>query len=309
MKAAFIEQFGGPEVLKCGDLPDPVAAPGEVVIDVVAASVNAADWKFRAGQYAQNVQPKFPLIPGRDFSGVISAAGNGVEDLNVGDAVFGVCEAGQEGAYAEKIAVKAAIIAKKPEELSHVNAAALALTGLTAISAVEETLKLQPGETILIQGGAGGVASFAIQFAKQIGARVITTTSAANRDYVRDLGADKIIDYNAQDFTQIVTGCDAVFDTVGGDVALKSFAVLKPGGRAAFIASGAQAPKPNRNDVTSLRPPVRRARQHLERIAQLFQAGAIRPPEIKLYRLSEAADAHRLSESRHFRGKLVFQVR
>jgi len=309
MKAAFIEQFGGPEVLKYGDFPDPVAAPGDVVIDVVAASVNAADWKFRAGQYSKNAQSKFPLIPGRDFSGVISAAGNGVEDLNVGDAVFGVCEAGQEGAYAEKIAVKAAIIAKKPEGLSHVNAAALALTGLTAISAVEETLKLQPGETILIQGGAGGVASFAIQFAKHIGARVITTTSAANRDYVRDLGADKIIDYNAQDFTQVVTGCDAVFDTVGGDVAQKSFAVLKPGGRAAFIASGAQAPKPNRNDVTSLRPPVRRARQHLERIAQLFQAGAIRPPEIKLYRLSEAADAHRLSESRHFRGKLVFQVR
>jgi NADPH:quinone reductase-like Zn-dependent oxidoreductase len=309
MKAAFIEQFGGPEVLKYGDLPDPVAAPGEVVIDVVAASVNAADWKFRAGEYAKNVQPKFPLIPGRDFAGVISAAGSGVEGLNVGDAVFGVCEAGQEGAYAEKIAVKAAIVAKKPEGLSHVNAAALALTGLTAISAVEETLKLQRGETILIQGGAGGVASFAIQFAMQIGARVITTTSAANRDYVRDLGADEIIDYNAQDFTQVVTGCDAVFDTVGGDVAQKSFAVLKPGGRAAFIASGAQAPKPNRNDVTSLRPPVGRARRHLERVAQLFQAGAIRPPEIKLYRLSEAADAHRLSESRHFRGKLVFQVR
>ena len=170
-------------------------------------------------------------------------------------------------------------------------------------------MKLQHGETILIQGGAGGVASFAIQFAKHIGARVITTTSAVNRDYVRDLGADEIIDYNAQDFTQVVAGCDAVFDTVGGDVAQKSFAVLKPGGRAAFIASGAQAPKPNRNDVTSLRPPVRRARQSLERIAQLFQAGAIRPPEIKFYRLSEAADAHRLSESRHFRGKLVFQVR
>ena len=130
--------------------------------------------------------------------------------------------------------------------------------------------------------------SFAIQFAKHIGARVITTTSAANCDYVRELGADEIIDDNAQDFTQVVTGCDAVFDTVGGDVAQKSFAVLKPGGRAAFIASGAQAPKTNRNDVTSLRPPVRRARQHLERIAQLFQAGAIRPPEIKLYRLSEA---------------------
>jgi hypothetical protein len=183
-KAAFIEQYGGPEVLKYGDLPDPVAGTGEVVIDVVAASVNAADWKVRAGEYARHAQSKFPLIPGRDFAGVISAVGNGVVDLKIDDAVFGVCEAGQEGAYAEKITVKAAIIAKKPEGLSHVNAAALALTGLTAISAVEETLKLQPGETISIQGGAGGVASFAIQFAKHIGARVITTTSAANRDYV-----------------------------------------------------------------------------------------------------------------------------
>jgi NADPH:quinone reductase-like Zn-dependent oxidoreductase len=309
MKAAFFEQFGGPEVLKYGDLPDPAAAPGEVIIDVAAASVNAADWKFRAGEYARHGQSKFPVIPGRDFSGVISAVGEGVEDLKVGDAVFGVHEAGREGTYAEKIAVKAAIIAKKPERLSHVDAAALALTGLTAINSVEDTLQLKPGETILIQGGAGGVAGFAIQLAKHIGARVITTTSAANRDYVHGLGADVIIDYNAQDFTQVVKGCDAVFDTVGGDVAQKSFAVLKPGGRAAFIASGAQAPKPDRSDVTALRPPVPRSRQALERIAQLFSAGAIRPPVIKLYPLSQAADAHRLSESRHFRGKLVFQVR
>jgi NADPH:quinone reductase-like Zn-dependent oxidoreductase len=306
MKAAFIERHGGPEVLKYGELPDPTAGPDTVVIDTVAASVNGADWKVRVGDYKQST---FPYVLGRDFSGVISAVGDGVQDLRIGDAVFGVCEAGQEGAYAEKIAVKAAIVAKKPDGLSHAEAAALALTGLTALSAIEDTLRLQPGETILIQGGAGGVASFAIQLAKHIGARVITTTSAANREYVRRMGADEIIDYNACDFTQVVSNCDAVFDTVGGDVAQRSFAVLKPGGRAAFIASGAQAPKPKRDDVTSLRPPVGRARRHLERIAELFQAGAIRPPEIKLYRLSEAADAHRLSESRHFRGKLVFQVR
>ena len=306
MKAAFIERYGGPGELKYGELPDPVAGPGEVVIDVHAASINAADWKVRAGQYQQ---AKFPLILGRDFSGVISAVGQGVTDLKVGDAAFGVCEAGQEGAYAEKIAVKAAIVAKKPDALSHVNAAALALTGLTALSAIEDTLKLKPGETILIQGGAGGVAGFAIQLAKHIGAHVITTASAANHDYVRGLGADEIIDYNAVDFTRAVTNCDAIFDTVGAEVAQRSFAVLKPGGRAAFIASGAQAPKPSRDDVTSLRPPVGRARRHLERIVELVQAGAVRAPEIKLYRLSDAADAHRLSESRHFRGKLVFQVR
>lgn len=308
MKAAFLEKFGGPEVLHYGDLPDPVPAAGEVVVDVHAASVNAADWKFRNGEYARHVQVKFPQIPGRDFSGVVSAVGDGA-DLKVGDAVFGVLAAGREGTYCEKIAIAAAIVAKKPAALSHLNAAALALTGLTAVNAVEDTLQLKGGETILIQGGAGGVAGFAIQFAKHLGARVITTTSAANRDYVRSLGADEIIDYNSQDFTKVVSGCDAVFDTVGGDVAQKSFAVLKPGGRAAFIASGAEAPKPQRSDVASLRPPVPRSRKAMERVAGLYTSGAVRPPEIKTYRLSEAADAHRLSQSRHFRGKLVFQVR
>jgi len=308
MKAAYIEKFGGPEVLQYGDLPDPVAAPGEVVVDVHAATVNAADWKFRAGEYARHSNVKFPQIPGRDFSGVVSAVGDGA-DLKVGDAVFGVLGAGKEGTYCEKIAIPAALVAKKPDGLSHINAAALALTGLTAINSVEDTLKLQRGETILIQGGAGGVAGFAIQFAKYLGAKVITTCSAANVDYVRGLGADQVIDYNAENFTRAVSGCDAVFDTVGGDVAKQSYAVLKPGGRAAFIASGAEAPKPDRSDVTGLRPPVPRSRKAMERIAEVYVAGGVKPPEVKLYKLAQAADAHRLSQSRHFRGKLVFQVR
>src|SRR4029077_2522234 len=279
MKAAYIEQFGGPEVLQYGDLADPVAAAGQVVVDVAAASVNGADWRGGAGQYGQG---SFPLVLGRDFSGSVAALGAGIDDLKIGDAVFGVLEAGREGAYAEKLAINAAIIAKKPDGLSHIDAAALALTGLTAVISVETTLKLQRGETILIQGGAGGVASFAIQLAKHLGARVITTTSAANADYVRGLGADEVIDYNAQDFTGAVRACDAVFDTVGGEVAQKSFAVLKPGGRAAFIASGVEAPRPTRSDVVSLRPPVERSRQAMERIAGLMETGAVRPPAIKL---------------------------
>ncbi len=306
MKAAFIEQFGGPDVIKYGDLPDPVAGPGQVVVDVVAASVNGADWRVRAGLYAET---NFPLVLGRDFSGTVAALGAGVDDLKVGDAVFGVLEAGRECAYAEKLAITAAIVAKKPAALSHTDAAALALTGITALISIETTLKLQRGETILIQGGAGGVASIAIQIAKHIGARVITTTSAANIDYVRRLGADQVIDYSAQDLTRVASGCDAVFDTVGGDVAQKSFAVLRPGGRGAFIASGMQAPKPERDDVTALRPAVGRARAPLERIAELVAIGAVRPPEIKLFPLSQAAEAHRVSESRHFRGKLILQVR
>jgi NADPH:quinone reductase-like Zn-dependent oxidoreductase len=184
----------------------------------------------------------------------------------------------------------------------------VALTGLTAVNAIADTLHLQRGETILIQGGAGGVGGFGIQFAKHLGARVITTTSAANRDYVLDLGADQVIDYNTEDFTSVVSGCDAVFDTVGGEVALKSFSVLKPGGRGAFIASGVEAPKPTRSDVVSLRPPVQRSRKAMERVAKLIESGAVRPPAVKRYSLSQAVEAHRLSESRHFRGKLVFQV-
>jgi NADPH:quinone reductase-like Zn-dependent oxidoreductase len=306
MKAAYIEKFGGPEVLRVGDLPDPSAGPGQIVVDTHAASVNGADWKVRAGSYAQAT---FPLILGRDFSGVVSALGGGVTDLRIGDEVFGVLEAGRDGTYAEKIAVGAAIVAKKPSALSHVDAAALALTGLTALVSVEDTLKLKSGETILIQGGAGGVAGFAIQVAKHLGARVITTASAANAAYVRDLGADQVIDYNKTDFRTAVSNCDAVFDTVGGDVAMRSFAVLKPGGRAAFIASGAQAPKPDRSDVTSLRPAVGRDRAHLERIVELYQAGAVRPPPVKVHKLAEAKEALRVSESRHLTGKLVLTMR
>ena len=307
MKAAYFMEHGGPQVLRYGDLPDPVAKAGEVLIDVHAASVNGADWKVRAGKSAP--LKVFPHIPGRDFSGVISALGAGVSEFKVGDAVFGVCDQGIEGAYAEKIAVRAAIVAKKPESLTHLECAALALISLTAISSIEDCLQLKSGETILIQGGAGGVAGFAIQLAKHIGARVITTASAANHEYLRSLGADQIIDYNAQDFTQTVSLCDAVFDSIGGDVALRSFAVLRPGGRAAFIASGPQPLVPPRADLISLRPDARRNRPHLERMLALVKAGAVRVPEITVYALAQAAAAHAVSEGRHLRGKLVFKVR
>ena len=307
MKAAYFMEHGGPEVMRYGDVPDPVAGPGQVLVDVHAASVNGADWKVRSGHYAAITD--FPYIPGRDFSGVVSALGNGVKDFAIGDAVFGVCEVGQEAAYAEKVAIRRAIVASKPAKLTHVECAAVSLIGLTALCSVEDTLHLKSGETILIQGGAGGVASFAIQLSKHIGARVITSASAANHDYLRRLGADQIIDYNSQDFTQAVSGCDAVFDTVGGEVAKRSFAVLRPGGRAAFIASGNTAPASPRADVASLRPKVGRDRAHLERIVALVTGGAVRVPEITTYALSDAATAHKVSEGRHLRGKLVFKVR
>src|SRR6516162_1208174 len=268
MKAVLFEKHGGPEVLHLAEVPDPIAGPGEVVVDIHAASVNAADYKVRLGQGNYNLA--FPHILGRDFSGVVSTVGAGVTDFAVGDAVFGVTDQGIEGAYAEKIAIKAAIIAKKPDRLGHAEAAAMGLTSLTALWAIEDTAQLKAGETILIQGGAGGVAGFGIQFAKHIGATVITTASARNHDYVRNLGADRVIDYNAEDFTKAVTNCDVVFDTVGGEVQVRSYKVLKPGGRLVWVAAAPEGFKPTRSDVQTLRPGVARDRKHLERMLELL---------------------------------------
>jgi NADPH:quinone reductase-like Zn-dependent oxidoreductase len=308
MKAVLLIGHGGVDMLRYGEAPDPVAGPGEVVVDIHAASINAADYKVRLGSSVYS-NIKFPHILGRDFSGVVGALGPGVTDLAVGDTVFGVTNQGKEGASAEKIAIKAAIVAKKPASLGHAEAAALGLISLTALSALEDTAKLKAGETILIQGGAGGVAGFAIELAKHIGATIITTASAANHDYVRGLGADRAIDYRTEDFTAVVSGCDVVFDTVGGEVRAGCYKVLTPGGRLVWIAPAPAGFTPGRDDVQTLRPDVRRDRAHLERMLALLEAGAVWPPQITRYPLAEAAAAHRVSEGRHLRGKLVLEMR
>jgi NADPH:quinone reductase-like Zn-dependent oxidoreductase len=307
MKAMLLMGHGGPEMMKFGEAPDPKAGPGEVVVDIHAASVNGADPKVRRGNGRYKLD-KFPHIMGRDFSGVVSAVGPGVTDFKVGDAIFAVTDVGIEGTYAEKIAIKATIVAKKPEGLSHAEAAALGLVSLTALTAIEDTAHLKAGETILIQGGAGGVAGFAVQLAKHLGAKVITTASAGNHAYVRSLGADQVIDYNAEDFTKIGPVCDVVFDTVGGNVRAGSYAVLKPGGKLVWIAPAPEGFKPPREDVETLRPDVKRDRAHLERLVALLKAGAVRPPAIHRYKLADAAEAHRVSEARHLQGKLVLEI-
>ncbi len=308
MKAMLLTAHGGPEMLRMGEAPDPVAGPGEIVIDVHAASVNGADPKVRRGRGVYQIK-QFPHILGRDFSGVVSAVGEGVDDLHVGDAVFGVLDQGVEGTYAEKLKIKATLAAKKPDTLSHAEAAALGLISLTALTAIEDTAHLKAGETILIQGGAGGVAGFAIELAKHIGATVITTASARNHDYVRSLGADRVIDYNKEDFTTIGPVCDVVFDTVGGDVRAGSYDVLKPAGRLVWIAPAPQGFQVPRDDVQTLKPDVKRDRAHLERMLQLLAAGTVRVPDITHYNLADAANAHTISEGRHLRGKLVFDIR
>jgi NADPH:quinone reductase-like Zn-dependent oxidoreductase len=308
MKAMLLMGYGGPDMLRYGDAPDPAAGPGEVLVDIHAASINAADYKVRLGgpRYG-NI--RFPHILGRDFSGVVTTVGAGVTEFAVGDAVFGVTEQGIEGAYAEKIAINAAIIAHKPDRLTHAEAAALGLISITALWAIEDTAQLQAGQTILVQGGAGGVAGFGVQLAKHLGATVIATASAGNHPYVHSLGADRVIDYHTEDFTAVGRICDVVFDTVGGDVRADCYTVLKPGGKLVWIAQAPEGFRPTRDDVETLRPNVLRDRAHLERMLALLEKGAVRPPPIAYYKLADAAKAHQISEGRHLRGKLVLLVR
>lgn len=306
MKAIIFKQHGGPEVLEYVEWPEPKAAPGEVIVTIHAASVNGADCKVRRGKRAQM---DLPFILGRDFSGVVEKLGEGVTDIAVGDRVFGVIARGFEGGYADKIAIDSGLVCKMPDSWTFVEGAAIALTGLTSLISLEDdTLKLQKGERIFIQGGSGGVAGFAIQLARHLGAYVITTTSTKNLDYVRGLGADEVIDYTKEDFTKVVSNVDAAFDTVGGDVALRTFEVVRSGGRAAFIGSGLGKLESPRDDVTSLRPLAVRHRKYLERIVDLVETGAVSMPEIKVFPFSEVVEAHRVSETRRVRGKLVLQA-
>jgi NADPH:quinone reductase-like Zn-dependent oxidoreductase len=309
MKAVLMEDYGGPEVLRYGEAPDPTAGTGEIVVDIHAASVNPADWKVREGFRRNDIPVTFPHILGRDFSGTVREVGEGVEDFAPGDAVFAVTDRRLEGAYAEAISIKAALALAKPATLSHAEAAALALTGLTALVSLEDDAKLQAGEAVLIHGGAGGVGSFAVQYAKHMGARVVVTASAGNHDYVCGLGADQVIDYTSQDFAEAVSDCDVVFDTIGGEVHARSYGVLKPGGRLIHIAPGPAGFDPPRDDIRVSRADVQRDRAHLRRILELAESGAVRPPPIQHFALAEAAAAHELSQTGHVRGKLVLDVR
>ncbi len=307
MKAIQINAYGEPDVLVLREVPDPRAGVGQIVAAIHAASVNPIDWKTRAGMRGD--ASALPMILGCEFSGVVSETGPGVSEFAPGDSVFGVAPQTGDGTYAEAIAIDAGLVALRPDSLGHVEAAALGLVGLTALVSLEDTAKIKAGETILIQGGAGGVGGFAVQVAKHAGATVYATTSTRNVDYVRRLGADSVIDYTTDDFTKAVPPCDVVFDTVGGAVQERSFSVLKPGGRLVWIAGGSEGGPPPPAHVEMIRPRVDRHRRHMERITELVGLGAVTAPEITTFPLAQVARAHEMSATGHVRGKIVLLVR
>ena len=301
-KAIRIHAFGDPSVLQYEDLPALSPRAGEALVKIDAIGVNYLDIYHRNGIYPITL----PVTLGQEAAGTVAAVGDGVTTVQVGDRVAWT---GVFGSYAEANVVPADRLVAVPPGVTMRQAASAMLQGITAHYLATSTYPLKAGDTCLVHAGAGGVGLLLTQVAKMRGARVITTASAANHAYLKTLGPDQIIDYNKDDFTKIVSNVDAVFDTVGGDVATRSYDVLKAGGRAAFIASGAKAPATARSDVKGLRPAVGRDRAHLDRIRTLIESGAVKVPEITVFPLADAAKANAVSKGRHFRGKLVLKVR
>ena len=309
MKAINIKSFGGSDVLQIQEIPKPEPKPGEILVEVHAASVNPADCKMREGAYPVSSDFSFPSSIGRDFSGVVAKCGMRVNNVKVGDPVFGVLPRGVEGTYQEYLKIDHNLVVAKPENLSHTEAAALALTGLTSLVSIEESLKLQSNERILIHGGAGGVGSFSVQLARHIGSEVITTASQVNHEYLLNLGANQVIDYNKDDFTKILKNIDVVFDLIGGDVHVRSWKVLKPNGRIAYIAPLSNKPNSPPTGIQVIRPDVQRDKLFLLKILDLVGSGAVQVPQIETYPFALVRKAHDSVDTQHVRGKIVLKIK
>jgi NADPH:quinone reductase-like Zn-dependent oxidoreductase len=312
MKAVRIHAYGDREVLFYEDTPCPEYGSDEVMVRIAATSVNPFDWAARNGYLTDYYSYAFPTVLGLDVSGVVEAVGSEVQGFEPGDAVFGRANPAQNGAYAEYISIPAAQVARKPQTLDYLQAAAVPHVAVSAWRALFDVANLQEGQTVLIHGAAGGVGSMAVQLAKIHGARVIGTASANNLDFLRSLGVDEAIDYNATRFEEVVHDVDLVLDLVGdmGDQTLqRSWTVLKPGG---LLASLVQYPSPETAAAHGVRSAFITAdecsTEILEKIGRLIDAGKIQPVVSTVHALHDVRQAHERSESRHLRGKIVLQV-
>ena len=306
MKAILIHEFGGPEVLKLEEVPRPEPAADEVLIKVIATSVNPIDWKIRKGQ--SRFRTKLPLIPGWDVSGEIEKVGSDIKNFRKGDEVYSRPDPTKNGTYAEYVVVKANLVGLKPKSIEHEKAAAVPLAGLTAWQGLFDHGQLQPSQKVLIHAASGGVGTFAVQFAKWKGAYVIGTTSAENIDFVKQLGADEVIDYKKEKFDDKLKDLDLVFDTIGGDTQKRSLKVLKNGGR---LITTLKPENQEEAGAKNIHVEGYMAQSHpaeLEQIAHLIDSGKVMPVITVIMPLKQAAEAQKLSEEGHTRGKIVLKV-
>lgn len=308
MKAVRIHSYGDAGVLAYEDAPVPSIGPHDILVRVVAASVNPVDWKIREGYLKEMIPYSFPLTLGWDVSGVVEAVGAAASRFKVGDAVFSRPDIKRNGTYAEFVAIHEDEVAHKPKTISHAEAATLPLAGITAWEVLVTAAKLTGGQRVLIHAGSGGVGSLAIQLAKSRGAYVIATTSDRNVALVKSLGADEVVDYRAQPFEQAVKGVDVVFDTVGGKVQEASWSVLKPGG---ILVSIVGRPSEERAKACGARSAfvfIQPNAKILAQLAELVDAGTMRPIVGAEFALKDTAKAHALSQSGRTVGKIVLYV-
>lgn len=311
MKAAQIAQYGGPEVLKTvHDALKPTIGANQVLVEVHAAGVNPFDWKVREGLARQMAELTFPATLGGDVAGVVAEVGANVTHVKAGDAVYGLAGAlSGQGSFADFAPVDGGQIGLRPNNVDFAEAAALPLAGVSAYQALVETLNLQRGQKILIHGGAGGIGTMAIQLAKHLGAYVATTTKASGLSYARSLGADEAIDYRAKKFQDAVSGYDAVFDTIGGEVYEESFKVLKPGGSIVSMSAQPNEELMKRYQVTAISQFTQVTTERLAKLAALVEGGSIVAHIEKAVPLDQASEALRRVQAGELKGKVIIIVK
>lgn len=316
MKAVVIDHFGGVEMLKYTDVPNPEPKEHEVLIRVEYAAVNPVDWKIREGILKNRLPHEFPIIPGWDASGTIAGIGTNVRNFKIGDEVFAYCRKPviHEGTYAEYICFDSANVAIKPNNITFAEAAGIPLAALTAWQAFFDFAKLKPRQSVLIHAGAGGVGSFAIQFAKMHDADVWTTCSENHDSYVKNLGADHCIHYSKENFVDIIQkefkdGVDIVFDCVGGPTLKNSIPLVKKGGTLITITELIDPEIGEKNQIKAGFVFVRPNGHELTEIAHLIEQGKIKVPHTTEMPLEEASLAQDKSREGHTQGKIVLKVK
>jgi len=333
MKAFIVDRYGKKSAGRIGEMPEPTVAEGEVLVRIHAAGVNPLDSKIKDGEFKLLLPFSLPFILGNDLAGVVVRVGSRVRRFKPGDEVYARPDADKMGAFAEYISMKESSLAHKPKTLTMEEAASIPLVGLTAWQALIEMANLRKGQKVFIHAGSGGVGTFAIQLAKHIGAVVATTTSAANRDWVRALGADIVIDYHQEDFGTALRDYDLVLNSLGTEALEKSLAVLKPGGKLISI-SGPPDPdfatkiqaswflrqvmrllsyrirgKAKRHGASYSFLFMRASGEQLQQIAELIDAGAIKPVVDRVFPFPATHEAMAYVEKGRTKGKVVVKMR
>ncbi len=311
MKAVRIHEYGGLGVMKYEEVPLPKMGHDELLIRVHAAGVNPADTKIREGKaFASMYEDPFPFILGWDVSGIVCEVGSSVTDFKAGDAVYGMVNFPYEGgAYAEYVTAPASHVALKPVTLDHIHAAALPLAALTAWQALFGAAEVKAGDKVLVHAAAGGVGHLAVQLVRWKGAVLISgTASADDKDYLKEIGVDEFIDFTTQRFEEVVKNVDVVLDSVGGEVQVRSFKVLKKGG---FLVTIMEPPPEGKAEAFGVRAErifVKPDAGELGEIGKVADAGHLVPSIYKVFPLKEAREAHELIDKGQTRGKIVLSV-